>query len=178
MYKYKAKSGKKQQEQTDSSGFSSDGRNLEEPDNILSAIAEDTEDAAGISGVVVGRIVDVKNSRPVVDFDCNPYEHPLPAKSVPAIDSSHTGREAALMFEQGLAYKPVIMGFMHVPTDKDAQAAKKTTEVITAENKLHIKCGRASIVLKKDGDIVINGRELVSRASENNIIRGGTIHLN
>lgn len=178
MYKYRAKSGKKQQEQNDSSDFIREDKNRQEPENILSAIAEDTGDAAGISGVVVGRIVDVKNSGPVVDFDCNPYDRPLPAKSVPAIEPSHRGREVALMFEEGRAYKPLIMGFMHVAADKDEPGAEKNTQTITADNELLIKCGRASIVLKKEGDIVINGRELVSRASANNIIRGGTIHLN
>ncbi len=138
--------------------------------DILAALAEHTEQSFKINGVVVGIItgLDEQNS-PMVDFDCNVYKRPLSAASLVPIDKIHAGRKAALMFEQNRADKPVIMGLMHT---------RGQAEAITAEKELVIRCGKASIRLKENGDIVISGRELISRARKDNIIRGGTIHLN
>jgi len=177
MYKHHGRSEKNNQHR-DSSEHTDNNANGESKQDFLSTIAEDTEKASRISGVVVGRIVDVQNGRPLVDFDCNICEHPLEAKSVLEIEKSHTGREVALMFEEGRVHKPMIMGFMHVPENKDESGQDDSPKTITAENELLLQCGEAWIHLKKDGDIVINGREVLSRARQNNLIRGGTIHLN
>jgi hypothetical protein len=142
----------------------------EHQEDILTTLAEHTEQSLKIEGVVVGFIITIdKQNNPMVDFDCNVYKQPIPAISLVEINKTHTGCKVALMFEKNRADKPIIMGFMHIP---------EQTKSITAEKELLIKCGKASIRLKENGDIVINGRELISRARKNNIIRGGTILLN
>ena len=142
----------------------------EHQEDLLTTLAEHTEQNVKVEGVVVGFITAIdKQNNPMVDFDCNVFKEAIPATSLVEINNTHTGHKVALMFEQNRADKPMIMGFMHVP---------EQTKSITAEKELLIKCGKASIRLKENGDIVINGRELISRARKNNIIRGGTIHLN
>ena len=41
-----------------------------------------------------------------------------------------------------------------------------------------IRCGEGSITLTKDGRLVLKGRELVSRATEANKIRGALVSIN
>lgn len=158
---------------------SNSGKSSSEPEqkDLLTAIAEYTQDADRITGVVVGRISGFDSKgRPLVDFECNAYSRPLAAASVPEIDDSHIGLEAALMFEKGRSDRPVIMGLMHGRATSPGK--EELPKTIHAETELLIKCGESSILLKKDGNIIISGKEILSRASRNNVIRGGTIHLN
>jgi hypothetical protein len=50
--------------------------------------------------------------------------------------------------------------------------------VITAEERIELRCGLASIILEKDGRVTIRGSQLTSQASGTNRIRGGAVHLN
>ncbi len=142
----------------------------ESKEDLLTTLADYTENALKIEGVVVGTITAFdKQNQPLVDFDCNVFKEAIPAASLVELNDTHKDSKVALMFEKNQADKPIIMGLMHVP---------EPIKTIAADKELVIKCGKASIRLKENGDIVINGRELVSRARKNNIIRGGTIHLN
>ncbi len=142
----------------------------ESKEDLLTTLADYTENAMKIEGVVVGTITTFdKQNQPIVDFDCNVFKEAIPAASLVELNDTHKDSKVALMFEKNQADKPIIMGLMHVP---------EPIKTIAADKELVIKCGKASIRLKENGDIVINGRELVSRARKNNIIRGGTIHLN
>ncbi|TIT96704.1 MAG: hypothetical protein E5W39_18975, partial [Mesorhizobium sp.] len=49
---------------------------------------------------------------------------------------------------------------------------------IRANDRLELRCGKASIVMDSDGQIVIRGTYLVSHSSGPNYIRGGSINLN
>ena len=49
---------------------------------------------------------------------------------------------------------------------------------INASREIVIACGKSSITLRSDGRVVIRGRELTSRASGSNKMRGSTISLN
>ena len=142
----------------------------EHQEDFLTTLAEHTEQSLTIEGVVIGQIITIdKQNNPMVDFDCNIFKEAIPASSLVEINNTHKDHKVALMFEKNRADKPIIMGLMHIP---------EKTKSIIADKELLLKCGKASIRLKENGDIVINGRELVSRARKNNIIRGGTIHLN
>jgi len=49
---------------------------------------------------------------------------------------------------------------------------------VTADERIELRCGKASIVMEKDGHITIRGTYLVSHASAANRIRGGSVNLN
>lgn len=49
---------------------------------------------------------------------------------------------------------------------------------ITAKNSIQITCGETSLSLRKDGKVFLKGKEITSRASGTNKIKGGTIRLN
>jgi len=66
------------------------------------------------------------------------------------------------------------------PSQASATAARETPEeiVIEAKENLTFKCGEGSITLRKDGKILIKGKDLVSRAQRMNRIKGGAVAIN
>ena len=50
--------------------------------------------------------------------------------------------------------------------------------VIEAKKNLALKCGEGSITLRKDGKILIKGKDLVSQAKRTNRIKGGSVAIN
>lgn len=50
--------------------------------------------------------------------------------------------------------------------------------VIEANKSLTLQCGEGSITLRRDGRILIKGKEIVSRAEETNRIRGASVTIN
>ncbi len=65
-----------------------------------------------------------------------------------------------------------------------ARAGKLESEIegetlrITAERDLELRCGQASITLRRDGRIVLNGTNVLSASRGPNRIKGATIALN
>ncbi|TIS17534.1 MAG: hypothetical protein E5X10_03230, partial [Mesorhizobium sp.] len=49
---------------------------------------------------------------------------------------------------------------------------------ITANDRLELRCGKATIIMEKDGHITIRGTYVTSHASAANRIRGGSVNLN
>jgi len=66
------------------------------------------------------------------------------------------------------------------PSHASAVPAQETPEelVIEAKENLTFKCGEGSITLRKDGKILIKGKDLVSRAQRMNRIKGGAVAIN
>jgi len=50
--------------------------------------------------------------------------------------------------------------------------------VFNAEKEIELCCGKSSLIMKKDGRIVIKGIQLVSRASGVNKIKGAAVRIN
>lgn len=50
--------------------------------------------------------------------------------------------------------------------------------VIEAKKNLTLKCGEGSITLRKDGKILIKGKDLVSQAKRTNRVKGGSVTIN
>jgi hypothetical protein len=50
--------------------------------------------------------------------------------------------------------------------------------VIEAREQLTLKCGEGSITLRGDGKVLIQGKDLVSRAQRTNRIKGGSVAIN
>jgi len=50
--------------------------------------------------------------------------------------------------------------------------------VFQGRQEIELKCGQASIVLRRNGEVLIRGNSLVSRSRGKNVITGATIRLN
>lgn len=106
----------------------------------------------------------------------------LTARSAIALRSAQIGQAVVLLFENGDARLPLIMGVLGAAAEEcmDAPAvhADGMRQVIEAERELVLKCGEASITLTRAGRVIIKGRYVLSRSSGVNKIKGATVDIN
>jgi hypothetical protein len=102
------------------------------------------------------------------------------------------GREVLIVFEKGDLQRPIIIGLMANPLEDlvsfqvHAEEAKEIKDVlidgrritIEAENEILLQCGKGSILIRKDGKIIIKGTDLLSRSSGRHRIRGASVGIN
>ena len=62
------------------------------------------------------------------------------------------------------------VGRYHVPDRRRVE--------LTADEELSLKCGDSTITIRATGQILLNGKDIVSQAKRSNRIRGGSIQLN
>ncbi|MBK8167226.1 MAG: hypothetical protein IPK64_14895 [bacterium] len=148
-----------------------------------------------VDGVVLGRLVDIgPDGTPSVDFPGNPTGGPVRAAATRNYHRLDVGRDVALMFLDGRADRPLLLGLIvaaaagamaGAPTGAAAEAgvaAAVTVDgdrtIITAARQIVLRCGAASITLTRAGKVLIRGTYLLSRSSGVNRIKGGSIQLN
>ncbi len=147
-------------------------KNKNEPIDIIKLITSYARQDSKITGVVTGTFIGFSQE------GCYLVDHPLNnsgdlviATTRITLDASCIGREVAMIFEGGDLKRPIITGLMHIHELLDSRE-------ISAKEEIIIRCGKAFIQMKKDGTIRINGTSIVSRASGNNDMKGGSINLN
>ncbi|WP_281557751.1 DUF6484 domain-containing protein [Thalassomonas sp. RHCl1] len=155
-----------------------------------------------LHGVVIGVLVGFSDDKPLVVYGENPTEEPVIAQTTVLLEHQHLGKKLALLFTGGDPLKPVIIGPLlefSRPELSEASGEELSTEpseeskeqhkplelklddkrlVLTAKNELVLKCGEASITLKKNGKILVSGTNLLSRAQFANRIKGGSVQIN
>ncbi|GAA2871417.1 hypothetical protein GGQ99_001032 [Aminobacter niigataensis] len=140
-----------------------------------------TRIAKRIDGVVIGMFLGFDGEAPLVVFPGNAKETAVRARSLTAMSSDMIGAEVALLFEDGNVGRPLIVGRIIDPARK-AQAPQVIRDGelvrIVAEERLELRCGKATIIMEKDGHITIRGTYVTSHASAANRIRGGSVNLN
>ncbi|NRT56639.1 DUF6484 domain-containing protein [Sphaerotilus uruguayifluvii] len=110
----------------------------------------------------------------------------LRARSTVDLHGAHIGHQVVVMFEQGDADRPIVMGVIRgrpgwpLPTppaqvEVDADGDRM---VVQAREQLVLRCGKASITLTKAGKVLIQGAYVSSRSSGVNRIKGGSVQLN
>ncbi|TCU24657.1 hypothetical protein EV130_106250 [Rhizobium azibense] len=134
-----------------------------------------------IEGVVIGVLLGFDAGVPLVVFPGNPRDTALPARSLCDLTSAMIGAEVALLFEGGDATRPLIVGRIVEPARKSStpNVIRDGERVrITGEERIELRCGKATIIMEKDGHITIRGTYVTSHASAANRIRGGSVNLN
>ena len=139
-----------------------------------------------------------------VEFEGN-TAGPLPARSVVAIDEVAVGnatlsrQPVVLLFENGNPRLPIIVGLvpaepgavllgslLHTPAAAPATAPAKPAEarvdgkrvVLEGDNEVVLRCGEASITLRRDGKVILRGAYIETTATGLNRIRGGSVKIN
>jgi hypothetical protein len=134
-----------------------------------------------IEGVVIGVLLGFDSGVPLVVFPGNPRDTALPARSLADLTSLMIGAEVALLFEGGDATRPLIVGRIVEPARRSStpNVVRDGEHVrITGEERIELRCGKATIIMEKDGHITIRGTYVTSHASASNRIRGGSVNLN
>jgi len=134
-----------------------------------------------IDGVVIGIFLGFDGKNPLVVFAGNPTDAALPARSLTELSSAMIGSEVALMFEDGNTLRPLIIGRIVEPAKQSEtpHVVRDGERVrITGQERIELRCGKAVIIMEKDGHIMIRGTYVTSHASATNRIRGGSVNLN
>ena len=155
--------------------------------DLLSPLVKGPTSPTAVPGVAVGRVLAIVGDRhaPLIEIPGHGTA-PIVARSTVDIHGAHIGKPVVLTFEDGDPRKPIILGVLRgtdpwplesKPAQVDVDADGKRL-VVTAEEQLVLRCGRASITLTKAGKVLIEGAYVSSRSSGVNRIKGGSIQLN
>jgi hypothetical protein len=145
----------------------------------------ETREATGtvrLDGVVIGVLMGFGGGgAPLVVFPGNPAETAIEARAACVLGPEDVGREVALLFENGDPLRPLVMGRLLRPGEpaRTVEVRRDRERIeLTAENEIMLRCGKASIVLTREGKVLIRGAYISSRSTGPNKIKGGSVHLN
>ena len=151
-----------------------------------------------IEGVRVGKIVNVDESgQAFVDFPGN-TQGPISARFTNSIKPGmlqkavSADRDVLLVFENNDPGLPIIIDSLYSLVDEITESSTIALETerpkdvlidgkrvtFDAKEEIVLRCGKSSIILSRDGKIVIKGSHLLSRSRGMNKIKGGAVHIN
>jgi len=153
----------------------------------------------------VGWVAGLRGAQLLVDFKGS-QAGPVAARTTLVLDANALQEAVArrqgavLLFEEGDLSRPLLIGLLqeasdtpcidlvlHQDEEQQAEAPPPpTTEamidgervVLEGKDEVVLRCGKASITLRRNGRIVIRGTYLVSRAEGTNRIKGGSVQIN
>ena len=143
--------------------------------------------------VRVGRIVDVQQGRPYVEFDdtetgCSVLARVAMTGQSNMQNALLIGQQVLMALENGDPTLPIIIGVISDVLPKTSSPIHGDIEdgfelngkrmSFEGREEVVLRCGKASITLRADGQVVVKGTRLMSRASETNKVRGATVLIN
>jgi hypothetical protein len=142
-----------------------------------------------------------EQGRLLVDFSGNAFG-PLRARTTVVLAPEELQRAVQeqcpvlLLFEEGDPGRPIVVGLLRDQLPREAAAPDAETAVpgsmpssmvveadgrrveVEAADELVLRCGQASIVLRRNGRVVIRGTYVETRAKGVNRIKGGSVLIN
>jgi hypothetical protein len=135
------------------------------------------------SATRIGWIVECSADRGLlVDFPGN-VRGPLAARSTVALDATTladaiaTHREVLLAFDAGDEDRPIVIGLMQ-PTPSVTVTVDGRRVELEGKDEVVLRCGAASITLRRNGRVTIRGAYVETRAAGTNRIKGGSVQIN
>lgn len=136
-----------------------------------------------------------EQGRLLVDFPGNPFG-PLRARTTVVLAPAELQRAVQeqcavlLLFEEGDPGRPIVVGLLRdeMPTTAVPTAPVPTAPVeieadgrrveVEAADELVLRCGQASLVLRRNGRVIIRGTYVETRSKGVNRIKGGSVLIN
>jgi len=166
-------------------------------------VLPETPSREPILGSRVGQLAGLQSSgAPLVDFAGN-TAGPVPARLATVLDAQalHEAvsrkQKVVLLFENGDPRLPFVMGLIQEPSatpmldallenPPQPAAPRQPAEahvdgkrvVIEGQDEIVLKCGEASITLRRNGKVIVKGTYLESRATGTHRIKGGSVEIN
>ena len=143
--------------------------------------------------VRVGHIVDVQQGCPYVKYDNADADFPVVARVAmtgqsTSQDAQLIGKKVLMVLENGDPTLPIIIGLISDVLPRPLSPIHGNIEdgfelngkrmSFEGREEVVLRCGKASITLRADGQVVVKGTRLMSRASETNKVRGATVLIN
>jgi hypothetical protein len=139
------------------------------------------------SHVCIGVLVDWDDKGPLVTFEGN-TRGPLRARLSGGTARTRTLRpgetqEVVLLIDSRTGRPPVLLGMLQAlgatdgPSMVEARVDGRRVE-LEGRDEIVLRCGEATITLRRNGRIVIRGVQVETRASGVNRIRGGSVAIN
>lgn len=136
-----------------------------------------------VRGHRVGRVVEVRDGAWLVE--CVPDAAPIRARttlqlSLEAMQAAASARsEALIVFENESADRPIVVGLMAPAPSPQVDAVVDGRRVtLEGKDEIVLRCGPASITLRRNGRVVIRGAYVETRAQGVNRIKGGSVLIN
>ena len=144
-----------------------------------------TQQPVNITGYKVGWLVEGAGRGLFVDYEGN-TAGPLAARTTQRLDAKTVRRaieerqEALLAFDEG---RPIVMGLLVNTVDLEASKPDEALVdgkrvVLEGKDEIVLRCGEASITLRRNGRVVIRGAYVEARSKGVNRIRGGSVQIN
>ena len=114
---------------------------------------------------------------------------PSMALSLVAVNAADVGRQVALSFPNG-AEQPLLLGLVWSAGNVETELAASSfteplsaeidgeTVQLTAQESLVLRCGKASITLTADGQILLRGAYISSHSTGTQRIKGAAVRIN
>jgi hypothetical protein len=140
---------------------------------------------AALPSVLFGTLLAMEGAAtPLICSDSHEGEV-LRARTVVSLEGTDIGSRVALAFEGGDPGRPVVMGVLR-EDGANALGLAPAVEVsvdgqrllVSARDRLVLRCGEASITLTRAGKVLICGTYVLSQSSGANRLKGGSIQLN
>jgi hypothetical protein len=164
------------------------------------AAAREEASSEPLLGSRVGWLVPGTSGALLVDFEGNPLG-PIPARTTVPLSPEQRQHAIAsrqgvvLMFEKGDPSRPLILGLVQevsasplvdailedLPTQEHLEATvdgKPRVIELEGAEEVTLRCGQASITLRRDGKVLIRGTYVETRAMGTNRIKGGSVQIN
>jgi hypothetical protein len=139
-----------------------------------------------VRGHRVGRVVGIHEGSWLVE--CSPGTPPAPARTTLQLsaqamqDAAAARREALIVFENEAADRPIVVGLLALPAPAPGAEVVATVDgrrvLLDAQDEVVLRCGPASITLRRNGRVVIRGTYVETRAQGVNRIKGGSVLIN
>jgi len=148
--------------------------------------------AVEMRGSIVGHITTSTNGGFFVDFPGNPHGPTLARSVVPLAELARAHRASAqpdvlILFEASRSDRPIIVGVIASPPMTEAALLEENElrealvdgrrVVLEAKEEVVLKCGKALIVMRRNGRVVIRGTHIETDSQGVNRIKGGSVQL-
>ncbi len=137
-----------------------------------------------VPGARLAKLVKFEAGRIWIEADA--AHGPIPARTTLALDARALAlavaarREALVVYEDAREDRPIVIGLLDPPERERSIEARVDGKrvVLDAEDEIVLRCGEASLTLRRNGRVVVRGAYVETRAKGVNRIKGGSVQIN